>query len=345
MKYRILFPVILISLFVISMIVNEACNTRDIPQRITIDGKALIQLPLPENIAEKDSELSGLTWYHDELILLVQYPDRFKEAGISAVFSISKPDILNAINDKHPDILSVRRINLYDQEVVDNVPGFQGYEGVIIEENRVVLLIESNMKGQMGAYLVEGLISEKPDNIHLDVTSLKEIPLPAQIKNISYETLIGVDDKIVVVFEANGRNVNDNPFAVVYDPSTGVLNQMGFPVIEYRITDATEPDEKDVFWVINYYWPGEYKKLNPASYDNISSKLKFDPEIGIERLIQLKYSESGITLSGKLPIELKVGTGEESFNWEGIARLDDIGFLVVTDTYPETILAFIPYTH
>ena len=30
-------------------------------------------------------------------------------------------------------------------------------------------------------------------------------------------------------------------------------------------------------------------------------------------------------------------------NWEGIARLEGRGFLLVTDQFPDTILAFVPY--
>jgi len=43
------------------------------------------------------------------------------------------------------------------------------------------------------------------------------------------------------------------------------------------------------------------------------------------------------------PVELELIDAQTSRNWEGIARLDKRGFLVVTDEHPGTILAFIPY--
>jgi hypothetical protein len=33
--------------------------------------------------------------------------------------------------------------------------------------------------------------------------------------------------------------------------------------------------------------------------------------------------------------------GQYARNWEAIARLDDVGFLLATDKYPETIFAFV----
>jgi hypothetical protein len=33
---------------------------------------------------------------------------------------------------------------------------------------------------------------------------------------------------------------------------------------------------------------------------------------------------------------------EKSRNWEGLARLDKKGFLMIVDEHPRTILAFVP---
>ena len=38
---------------------------------------------------------------------------------------------------------------------------------------------------------------------------------------------------------------------------------------------------------------------------------------------------------------IQLSINKESRNWEGVARLDNKGFLMVVDEYPRTILAFI----
>ena len=50
-----------------------------------------------------------------------------------------------------------------------------------------------------------------------------------------------------------------------------------------------------------------------------------------------KYVE--IIVAYKIYLELlNDGSGR---NWEGLSKLNDLGFLIVTDTFPKTILAFV----
>jgi hypothetical protein len=61
----------------------------------------------------------------------------------------------------------------------------------------------------------------------------------------------------------------------------------------------------------------------------------------IERLIELKYNQGHIMLSGEPPIQLELKPDEAANNWEALVRLDHLGFLVMTDTFPGTRLGFI----
>ena len=47
----------------------------------------------------------------------------------------------------------------------------------------------------------------------------------------------------------------------------------------------------------------------------------------------------GIVLTETPPIQLELGP--ESRNWEGLVRLEDRGFLLMTDKFPGTILGFV----
>jgi hypothetical protein len=59
-------------------------------------------------------------------------------------------------------------------------------------------------------------------------------------------------------------------------------------------------------------------------------------------LVELQYTESGLELTGAAPIQLELLPGSLPHNWEGLVRLDSRGFLVMTDSFPDTILGFVP---
>ena len=61
----------------------------------------------------------------------------------------------------------------------------------------------------------------------------------------------------------------------------------------------------------------------------------------VERLLEFQFVDGKIVRTETQPINIKLSEFGESRNWEGIVRLDNIGFLIVTDRFPGTILAFI----
>ena len=115
--------------------------------------------------------------------------------------------------------------------------------------------------------------------------------------------------------------------------------------IEYRITDSTDLDGTGRFWALNYFWPGDKTELKPAAdalaakYGEGSTHARFTT---VERLVEFQYTETGISLVDTPPIQLELIDDDNSRNWEGVVRLDGIGFLLMTDTHPETILGFVP---
>jgi len=191
---------------------------------------------------------------------------------------------------------------------------------------------------------VKGLISTENNSIELDSKTLTQIPLNINLFNSSCETILNYNQNIITIFEANGKNINPNANAYEFDKNLTFFKYLPFPTIEYRITDATSVNNDGTFWVINYYFPGDKDLLNPA-IDSL--KLKYGTgkthlltEV-VERLIELKIEDSKIVKTAKPPIYLKLDLNKPSNNWEGIAKLDKLGFLIATDTYPETILAFV----
>ena len=117
-----------------------------------------------------------------------------------------------------------------------------------------------------------------------------------------------------------------------------------FPTIEYRLTDATETDGEGRFWMINYLKDGGVKKLDPAP-DELAAQyglgLTHAEAQAVERLVEFQVTEEGVVRTHTPPIQLQL-LDDQSRNWEGIVRLGQRGFLLMTDKYPETILGFVP---
>jgi len=159
---------------------------------------------------------------------------------------------------------------------------------------------------------------------------------------LSHETLLIFHDNLYTIYEANGKNVNQVPVVHVFDLSLESRSEIGMPNIEYRVTDATEPNAAGEFWAINYFFPSDSSDLKPAldqlalDYGVGASHRDADP---VERLVKFAISDDGITLVDRIPIYLTLRQ-EDSRNWEGLVQFGE-GFLLVTDKFPTTILAYV----
>ncbi|MEM6452045.1 MAG: hypothetical protein AAF703_17250 [Cyanobacteria bacterium P01_D01_bin.105] len=85
--------------------------------------------------------------------------------------------------------------------------------------------------------------------------------------------------------------------------------------MEYRITDATALDEQQRFWAINYFYEGD-RSLRPsraplmALYGQGSTHRQ---QATVERLMEFQYTEQGIVLINRAPIQLQLAASDR--NW------------------------------
>ena len=90
----------------------------------------------------------------------------------------------------------------------------------------------------------------------------------------------------------------------------------------------------------------ERGKLNPAAdpeLEKFGLPEGYDPDGCVERLLELQLTgDDRIVRTATPPINLKLSVGQDCRNWEAVARLDDRGFLLMTDKYPGTLLAYVP---
>lgn len=302
--------------------------------------QAVITIPLTGPASKAEAEISGMAWYGDYLVLLPQYPNRFG-SGDGAFFAIAKSDLVAFIDGKSKEPITPRAISLKASGLSQRIAGFEGFEAIGFVGDQVFLTVESK-PGAMLGNIVKGKIAPDLSVIEIDSSTLVSIPPQADITNLSDETLVVAGNKLLTLYEANGVNVNAKPVAHVFDFKPAALGTLPSPNIEYRITDATSTDSANRFWAINYFYPGD-TKLKPIAdplmlhYGKGKTHAQF-PQV--ERLVEFQLSDTALTLADTPPLQLLL-PDNNARNWEALARFDNRGFMIATDSFPQTILGFV----
>lgn len=300
-------------------------------------------IPLADPLDRRSAEVSGMDWYGDYLIILPQY---FNFAVGRVLYAIPKAEILDYLEDPTGEPLESIRIPVDDELLEDSLRAFEGYESIVFSGNQVFLSIETSARRQMQGYIASGNMSPDMSEIVLDEDHLQPIDLPLQIFNSADEAMFAADGQLIALYEVNGVDVNPDPVVNVYDLDRNPIGTLPFPNIEYRVTDATRLDENNNLWVTNQFSVGSLE-LRPE-YDALAEAYgkgcTHAHYLTVERLVEMHYDpQAGISLTDTPPIQIQLDGDLRFRNWEAIVRLDDTGFLIASDKYPGTVLAFIPY--
>jgi hypothetical protein len=309
------------------------------PEITPVSEQPIQIIPLAGPLAGPDAEISGLAWYGDWLILLPQFPGRFDDQ----LFALSKAEIVAFLEGTLDEPLTPQPVPLIAPGLAQ-LSGYEGLEAIAFNGDQVFITIETSNGAPMMGYLMNGRIAPDLSRIDLDMTNLIEIVPPVPLVNYTDETLLVVNDMVLTIYEANGNQINPAPAAHQFSLDLEPLGTLPFPTIEYRVTDATKVDGNGRFWIINYLYPGDIPKLDIAP-DEIGERYGRGPTHAasqtVERLIELQIGPDSIVLTDTPPIQLELLPNDEARNWEGIVRLDERGFLLATDKFPETILGFV----
>ena len=286
-----------------------------------------------------------MAWYGDKLILLPQYPSRYG----NQIFALERGDILAYLRGESDAALTPSTIRFDDGGLSGMITGFEGYESIAFENDegpRVYLTIETRPGNWMLGYVLSGEMSADGSALTLSPMQRAPVPVQATLGNMTDESLIIDGDRVLTLYEANGPGVNRNPVANVYSLDMEKLEPIPFPNVEYRITDATSVDEAGRFWAINYFFPND-SMLLPASdplVERFGEGATHQKANQVERLVEFQIEPDGIRLVDTPPIQLELSPFGLARNWEGITRLEDgdlDGFLLVTDKFPSTQVAFV----
>ncbi len=301
-------------------------------------------IPLTAPLNQPQAELSGLSWCGDRLILLPQYPERVENNDASFFYYLERQQIIDYLDEKSSHALTPKRILIHENKVRDTVSVFEGYEAIACSEDKVWLSIESiDANGVYQSVLVPGDISFAAQAaIKIEPQGKALLRSQSNLRNIGDEAIVMHGSDVIAIHEVNSRSAVKSPNARRLSNS---LETLKFPPIPFRITDASSLDQANRFWVINYKYSGDDFSRNtqdPISikYGQGNSHKKY---YNVERLLQLALEDNQIKLLDSKPISLEM-TSSKGRNWEGLARLENRGFLLVTDRYPNTLLGFVPYT-
>ncbi len=320
MKPTHLSPIII---FIISFLCSEEIKQRNIP----LDGL----------ITNPRQEISGLDWYGDDLVLLPENLGGY-------LFMISKDELYSSIQSKKPKPIEPRQTPFITPDYSKLIPGFEGFESIAFFDDQFVVTLEAKHEGDMHGYIAWGVIDPKTRVAKIADQEPLEIPMPVQINNMTFESVLVDGKNIILFYEANGINIRDSAWQPVVSANRTV-SKIDHPHLEYRITDVSRLDAENRFWAINYLWPGDKKRLKPAK-DTISERYgegeSHQKSEAVERLIEFELFDGSIKFSGHEPIEIELKE-DGSRNWEGLVRLDKKGFLIATDKFPGSLLGFVPY--
>ena len=311
-------------------------------------GEVPVQIiPLASPLNLPMAELSGLTWCQNKLVLMPQYPRRLNEEQRPDFYFLDKDDIRQRIEEGRERELEPARIRVNENGIRDLATEFDGYEAIACNGSNVWLSIEAvSPEGRYFSYLVQGSIDlhVAEPAITLDPSRLWNLPSQSDMRNMGDEAILYFEGNVLSLHELNDSRAVAEAKAISLDPVSGEQSNFAFPHLPYRITDATAIDSQNRFWVINYKYSGDDFSRNaddPLSerYGKGRSHRKF---YNVERLLEYRIEKDEIKRVDRPPIQLEM-IDVEGRNWEGIARLDDIGFLLVTDKHPGTLLGFVPF--
>ncbi|WP_224241586.1 hypothetical protein [Hyalangium gracile] len=274
--------------------------------------------------------------------MLPQYPD-WEDDDAPCLYTVSKADILARLERTTSEPLTPRCIPFDSAGIEKRIPGFEGYESIQFADEQAYLTVETR-KSTGKAFLVTGHIAPDLSVLKLEPSPQASLSLPSDVSNAGFEALVVSEDRVLALYEANGVNVNRAPAAESFDRSLSPSGKLALPSIEHRTTDATSMDAAGRFWVMNYSFPGTSAAYKPAS-DPLLARYGTGPTHArmpqVERLIELQVQPSGIVLTDRPPLQFQLSS-EAARNWEGVVRLDERGFLLVTDKFPGTLLGFVP---
>ena len=289
-------------------------------------------------MADRKQEISGMDWYEDNLFLLPENLNGY-------VFLIKKSELESRINKTDTSAITPQKIKFKTPNYKETIPGFDSFEAIAFRGYEVYISIEIRFEDRMGCMIARGHIDEETLEITIPEQTLIPFDVPRFVDNMSYESLVIKGDRVYGLFEAYGDSLIKDPYILSVNVSGKNIKKHPTSSINYRIADATRIDKNNRFWAINYFYPGDKSTLKPGKdflVQNYGEGPTHSKSDRVERLVEYRINKNRIVLTDNPHVELELEGEKTSRKWEALARYENKGFLIATDKYPTTILAYVP---
>lgn len=306
------------------------------------------------------AQISTLEWCQDHLVLLPQKPgfeslnpndDGTNTLQVSDaphyLYAIKKTAIEKYLKTENPKPLNAKRIVLDDFELQRRLAGFDGYESLSCTANTLWFSVETIHTLQEYRTTIFSAIADlnsEQAKVKINPTPFAVLDSQSNSPNHSYETSLIIGKQLINIHEINSPSIVKTSHAKSTNLSTGEVTELEFPNIPFRITDASAVDSDNKFWVSNYHYPGATLFFADDLMNYKRTGKTHSSHQQVERLIELQLKGNKITQTQTKPIYLHLNT-DKGRNWEGLVRLNQQGFLLITDQHPSTVLGFVPYSN
>lgn len=291
-------------------------------------------LPLDLDSVPGVGEFSSLAWWGDDLLVLPQFPTGPESDGLlvisrdSLARAIGEVERGAAVRPLRPELFRVAV-----DGITDSIPDYDGFEALAIDGDRCYALVEygDDLRGGWGSRLLAGRIDGDARLVRFEHLGALRLEGPQMRRNFTHEALILEENEIWVFPELNGPGVVESSSLLRFGEDLRFHGRAVLPSLEFRVTDATEVDDTGRFWVLDIFWPDDVATIRPA--------LGREP---VERLVPLQVVGGVVVRDARRAIlDLRADGQRPMHNWEGVARWGDAGFLLVTDSYPADLLAYV----
>jgi hypothetical protein len=315
------------------------------------DPVPVLSICLAGDAAARGNEYSGLAWHGDELFLLPQWSPRGLARARALpgftgpwVYRIPGARLRAWVDGADRAPIAPERVPFDALDLLADADS-QGFEAIDFDGDRAALLVERGDHDRMSGLLVTARL-DPARGLALDRDALT-LDVPMRSDNHAFEALTRVDGAWLALFEANGMNTSCASTALRVDPRGTEARAVAVESIPYRVTDATDADADRRFWVTQYSYRdvGDTEECQRTirAEGCFPEPVDCDPRGGaarsVERLLELRDDGISVRTTGRV---IRLLREDRARNWEGLARLDQRGFLMVTDEWPRSILGFVP---
>jgi len=289
----------------------------------------VVPYALPEPWSNRDTEVSGLAWWGDSLVLLPQYPARVQQR----LAVIDRAQLASGAP------LTPGHLTLTNPHVVESIPGFEGLEAIAFHGDDFAVTVEARQGGDMTGHLVVGTVDVVARTLTFRADCVVPLPMPTQLDNKSFESVVRWQGGWLTLYEVNGEMEVADSFGV-YVSDACVAEPRDVPSLPYRLTDVALLDTVGSLAVLNYHWPGETELRSSdarlRTRWGVGSSHTQQPHV--ERIVYWRIGADGSVIEeDRAPVWFSLEPGVAR-NWEGLVGWQE-GFLAVTDRHPGTILA------